>query len=363
MDRAKKKQKQRLKRERKRVALRKAQSGSPARQYGGGELVACYMNDDWRERGQAVAFVLRRGRDGRLAMATFLVDLWCAGLKDAWGRVGLSRDDFENSVDRISEQLHDTMDDAPLAEVAAVVAGGIRFARRNGFRLPHHYDRWAAFLGDLHPDLADLTHFGVEGGTKLRWVAPMHDLRARLIGSTVEQFLARPDVEFIIIGAEPFDDFGFDPRDGSAWGDDQADDDDDDEGEDADIDGDRLGSAEEVAQTFEVLDSMVKNASASLRRWCFANGRVPEKKIEDALPMVIARGFASIADEADPMAAAEAAEIRDREARILEALPEPERLRLQAAILQVEEFLRDRDDPQQFLAAFGLPGPGEDEEV
>src|SRR5687767_4262155 len=84
-DRARKKEKQRLKRQKKRDALRRAKGVSPYKRIASaGELVACYMNDDWRERGQAVAFVLRRGPGGVLAMASFMIDLWCAGLKDAW---------------------------------------------------------------------------------------------------------------------------------------------------------------------------------------------------------------------------------------------------------------------------------------
>lgn len=354
-DRARKKQKQRLKREKKRAAIRKAQGGSPARQYAGGEFVASYLNDDWRERGQAVAFVCRRGRDGRLAMATFIVDLWCAGLKDAWGRIGLTTDEFEDAVDRMSTQLDDTIDDAPLAEVAAVVAGGIRFARRNGFRLPAHYDRWTAFLGEIRPESADLTHFGVEGGAKLRWVAPMHDLRARLIGSTVEDFLARPDVE-AIADAEFFD----------LGSDDELlyEEDGDDEEEDADEEDEGLlGSAEEVAETFQVLDSMVENASASLRRWCFANGLVPEEKIDEALPLVVARGFASVTevDGRNPEAAKAAEEVRLLEAQIFDTLPEPEQLRLQAAVLQVEQFLRSVDGPKEMIEAFGLGASGRDD--
>src|SRR5947207_2226968 len=100
-DRARKLEKKRKKREQKRHQLRKANSVSPVKWAAQGRLVACMMNADWRERGQAVPFVLREGPGGRYVMATFMIDLWCAGLKDAWGRVDVLRNEFDEAVDRM----------------------------------------------------------------------------------------------------------------------------------------------------------------------------------------------------------------------------------------------------------------------
>src|SRR3954452_20828499 len=196
-DRASRKARQRQKREKKRQALRRAASVSPYKRAAAGALVACHVNADWRERGQATGYVLRRppGPGMGLAMACFLVDLWCAGLKDAWGRFEMLREEYDDVVERMGDRMDARMPEVPLEEAAAIVAGGIRFPVQNGFRLPPHYQRWTAFLGGkLDWQHADLSAFGVEGGTKLRWVAPMRDLGARLIGSAVEQFLAPPDV-------------------------------------------------------------------------------------------------------------------------------------------------------------------------
>jgi hypothetical protein len=345
-DQARKKQKQRLKREQKRRELRKSRGAGPARLFADGGLVACYVNSDWRERGQAAAFVLRRARDGRLGMATFMIDLWCAGLKDAWGRVGLTREEFEEVVDHMDATMDGTMDDAALPEVAALVAGAIRFARQNGFRLPAHHDRWAALLGELHPETADLSGFGYkeQEGKTLCWVGPMHDLRARLIGSTVEHFLTRPDVAFVL-GVEDgafIDEF---------YGD-------DDGGDDSDEEFDEELDEEGFEATAAVLDKMVEDGTASLRRWCFANGRVPEARIDAALPLVIARGFTSVIEGEVPSGEADrqVQEVRDKEREYLDSLPEAERLRVITAIAQVEEFLKGVKTPADLVAAFGLPG-------
>src|SRR4051812_12418100 len=151
-NRADKKAKQRLKGERKRLALRKAGAISPYKKAAHGRLAAVWANGDWRERGQASVFVFRETSGGGLAMAGFLVDLWCAGLKDAWGRLDVFREEFDKIVDGMDERMDGQMAEVPLDEAAGIVAGGIRFAVRNGFRLPAHYTRWTAFLGPLDPD-------------------------------------------------------------------------------------------------------------------------------------------------------------------------------------------------------------------
>ena len=198
-DRARKLEKKRKKREQKRQQLRKMNSVSPVKRATQGRLVACMMNADWRERGQAVPYLLREGPGGRYVMATFMIDLWCAGLKDAYGRVDVLRDEFDDAVARMDERMDGTMEDVSIDEVADVVAGSVRFARQNGFKLPKDWHKWAALVDpDLDFETADLSDFGKDGG--LLWVGPTSDLRRRLIGSTVAEFFARPDVHYV---AEP----------------------------------------------------------------------------------------------------------------------------------------------------------------
>ena len=101
----------------------------------------------------------------------------------------------DNLLDRMREEL----DVARLStsEAKRLVAGGVRFARQNGFKLPPHYERWTAIFGDLG-DLAavDLTDFGVEGG--LRYVGTKAFLQRRLAACTVDEFLNRPDVQWVL---------------------------------------------------------------------------------------------------------------------------------------------------------------------
>jgi hypothetical protein len=194
-DRAKKKERQRLKREKKRLAMRRAQSASPYKRIAAaGEVEACYINSNWQENGLATVQLIRRNPQGGHALAVFIIDIWCAGLKDAWGHLDLMQEELDGHLDRAQEEVELTRIDVELAR--QLVAGAIRFARKNGFKLPPKYERWTNLLGgDLQIDTADLSRFGKDG--KLLWVGPLDDLRDRLISCTAEQFCARPDVDFL----------------------------------------------------------------------------------------------------------------------------------------------------------------------
>src|SRR5438552_7128840 len=103
---ARKKQKQRLKREQKRLQAKRARALTPLDRIvrAGGQL-DCYANANWREMGMANIQMLGRAPDGRLAYAAFLVDVWCVGLKDAFGRREISRLDFDKLLDTMREQV------------------------------------------------------------------------------------------------------------------------------------------------------------------------------------------------------------------------------------------------------------------
>src|SRR5207248_7624217 len=107
------------------------------------------------------------------------------------------RTEFEEDyVKRMEERSDLPLERTDVQTVRHVVAGAIRFASENGFRLPHKFERWTLLIGgvgDWHT--ADIREFGIGG--KLRWCGPMHDLKKRLIRGSVDDFLQRPDVEFI----------------------------------------------------------------------------------------------------------------------------------------------------------------------
>lgn len=247
---SRKKAQQQRKRRKRKIESARLRAVNPYQRIGqSGEVVACYINENWDESGSATIFVLRRSRDQGLVLASFYVDLWCAGLKDAWGRLDITLEEFrERILDKTMTQFDLVRID--LGTIQSIVTGGIRFAHQNGFKLPHRYQRWTAILGDIGDwESADLRNFGVDG--KLRYIGTLDDLNKRLIGCSVDDFLERDDIDFILGD----DDFSL-------------------------LDDD--------AVAFEELNEKMNDRIVSaVRQWCFANGTKPHSRLADAVDIML----------------------------------------------------------------------------
>jgi hypothetical protein len=284
-DRARRKERQRLKREKKKLAQRRAQSVSPYKRIGSqGEVEACYINSDWDEEGLASLYVVRQNPQGGHALATFHIDTWCVGLKDAWGFLDLGQDELDKHFDRTREHFDLTRIDLETAR--RFVAAGIRFARQNGFRLPPHYDRWVNLLGGAGDvEHADLSGFGKDG--KLCWVGSVDDLRQRLIGSSVEDFLARSDVEYMMEVPESF----FDEEDES--------DQDEEDSDDGLLDDD---AAEELFDRVAIsyadgVESMTNEMASRIRQRLISRGQAPPDNLEETVCSYFAADLARSIEE------------------------------------------------------------------
>ena len=359
---ARKKQKHRLKRKQKQIEARKAKSVTPLDRIArSGGVLECYVNDDWTETGIASIQVLGRAADGGCAHAAFLVDVWCVGLKDAYGSRTALRSEFENLLERLGERMH--MGPIPAEVARRLVAGGVRFARQNGFHLPSHSDRWTAIFGDLGDVAsADLTDFGVEGnGRGLRYVGTLDFLKRRLAHCSAEQFLARPDVHWMLSDGTPANLAHVHLSDDDQ---DLGDDEDDD-----DLDFDTLDPEGEDAPILAVLENMVGGVADrtedAIRKWCFQTGRAPHPRLREALDTMLVSTLplamqGQLEEEvATPESPPPAVPHPTDLIRMgLEQMPADERLAVAEAMDQVTEYMNQFSTPQAMLTAMRLPPPG-----
>ena len=202
-DAARRKEKKRLKREKKRAEQRRAMAGSPYKRIAQvGPVHACYITEGWQTCGMSSIHFMRVNPQGGFAMACFLIDFWCAGLKEAWGSLDMHKEDIDWHLEKAQQHLALERIDPEAAR--QLVAGAIRYARQNGFRLPAHYERWVNLLGEIPaPATADLRPFGKDG--EVCWVGTREDLQKRLIGCTAEEFLHRRAANFIMPAHEFMD--------------------------------------------------------------------------------------------------------------------------------------------------------------
>ncbi len=315
-----KKARQRQKRKQKQQASRRKASVSPYRKLASsGDVTACYIQHGWEHDGTAAMFVVKRSADRRLALIAFFVDLWCMGLKDAWGRLGMTSEEIDEAVNRSPHLEFERID---LDTVRELVAGGIRFAQDNGFRLPHRYERWTAVLGDLGDlDQADLRRFGADG--KLRLVAPLEDVRKRLIGSTVDEFIARPDVEYLVDVGEPL------PPD----------------------EAEAVADMEDIDRTVETTS---ENMLQAVRQWCFAQKIPPHPDLHAACELMLEGIMHSPDVWSDDDEAQLGSLVRDVVNNML-AFETPEYAeRLRAALAQIGDYMANFDSPHAFIDTIGL---------
>ncbi len=274
------------------------------------QAMGWYINREWREAGIASLAAVRRAPDGRLVLAAFLVDVWCTGLKDAWGRVDMPPGELDRWLSRTRDAGMEMVSvDEALAR--RLVAGGVRFARQNGFRLPKHFERWIARAGGVG-DLAsaDLADFGKDG--KLLYVGTLADLRKRLIGCPVEEFLGRRDVDFIM---------------GPAGGD---------------------PAGEDMEDLQESMERVHAQALRAVTQWCFVTGQRPHPRLAEALQIIFEAGLQTgNRPDGEPDYAHGAKSI----GRTVEMAPAPESRQLAEAMHQLQQFMSQFPTPEAFCAA------------
>ena len=332
--------KRQAKRKAKAAARRREQGKSPLARLGSLESVRCFSQGSAGDEGMESVIVIREVRGGGNIAAFFLIDYTCIGLKDAFYRL-----DFDSSV-LAENPFGAAAERTTLAEAQTKIAAAIRWTREHPFVLPADTERCLKVVGDV-PDIehADTSEFGAEGGGLL-YVGLEKDLRRRLKGLSVEEFMAQKGVEVMFeIGAEDAegendqDDFG-----AAASGAYLDDDEEDDE------DFDAVDFAEDLAKMGQ---TMGKSIVAAARKWCFATNRVPHPAMEAAVELMLAASREGLLFEDEYSPEAQAA-VRAARTALLQ-LESPERRdEIQAADLQLQEFGHACPDPDA-LTGGALP--------
>lgn len=312
-----KKQRHQRKRHDRKRALQRARARSPYRVIGAsGATEACYVNRRWHETGLANIYCLRTVPGGGHAMAAFLVDIWCIGLKDAWGHLDITAARFnEQIIERGSDALELVRVDHEVA--VRLVAGGIRFAKQNCFRLPRRYERWTAMLGVSDADSADLSDFGHEGG--LTYIGAIEDLESRLIDCSVDEFFAREDVHFVIgVGDAPLVD-------------------------------------EDMREVGAITDEMRDRFLDGARQWCFARSIKPHPELPAACDILIESlvQVDSYGDDDEPSDEGVGKSV-DNVGRLLSFESGSAREDLYEAMDQLKQFVGQFETPEAMFRSMGF---------
>jgi hypothetical protein len=199
--RQKKLERKKQKRSEKRRDLHKAQSAGLATQMqraSSAHIHECLMSSGIVEDGIGHVVFSRKG-DGQISAAVFLVDVYCLGVKDAFGGM-MTLKDYQRFKEQLGGSGHDVAAiDAPSAR--RLVERAVDYARSIGFSPVADYRKLAPLFGDVNPDDGrDLCEFGQDG--KPLYVAGPYDspTRSRQIIKTLIRTCGLAGFDYVVPG-------------------------------------------------------------------------------------------------------------------------------------------------------------------
>lgn len=121
------------------------------------------LAESWTDTTQLThALVARRSERGEIAVAVFLVDLGCLGVKSAFARLFRNRTDYESELRGAIMEMQ-PMASAELNDVARILSEAIRYARELGFPPNREYYDAELVLGAVEPNTALTVPLGLDG--------------------------------------------------------------------------------------------------------------------------------------------------------------------------------------------------------
>jgi hypothetical protein len=125
-------------------------------------ILHCWISRSEESEGMGTVLLSRQLPSGQVAVATFLVDRDCLGIKDAWAEV-LHRTDYdEKFVRKLPSEI--AMRDVPPAEARKLLEQAVEYAHGIGFQPHPDYHKAVLLFGDVDPAQSDATfEFGKDG--------------------------------------------------------------------------------------------------------------------------------------------------------------------------------------------------------
>ena len=357
MSKPSKKERRRVKQKLKHKQSIKLRNESPYKRLAAaGRVEACKVNDSCREQGLFSIHALLSVPNRPPTLACFLVDKWCMGLKDAWGRLDMTYERYHDFMESAESRAGFKLVDMDPDEARKLIAAGIHQANVMGFRLPPNYGKWAKAMG-VGDDWAsaDISDFGKDG--KYFFVGPLDHLAKHLIDGDVEKFLARPDVGYI---AGMPGDFEPDDEEFEAGEDEEIEDlDDEDDEDDLDFDEDKEKElTDEEMQSFEeIVGTTANGMQNAVRKWCFANGLAPHPRLDEAVMLTL---IAAANRDVSALGPAERLPLSKNE--ILSMVGLKDRGEIGDALEQIRRTMDSFESAYAFADAAGIIVPDDDEE-
>ncbi len=120
----------------------------------------CWINSDWDEGRMAYIIIARKHTNGNFTVGTYLVDLNCLGVKDAYHYFNISDVEYNEIISRTKSNQEIKLVSYPL--VHNIIYAGIEFAEKYGFKPHKDYTSVTKYI--LEEDTEEIEFIDIECG-------------------------------------------------------------------------------------------------------------------------------------------------------------------------------------------------------
>jgi len=194
-------------------------------------IYECLVRSDWEETKMTTVLVARNHTNGNITVCSYLVDLFCLGVKDSMYLFNVPVQQYQEFKEKVNGEMEMTEVDYTLAH--NIVYAGIEFAEEFGFKPHKDYESVTKYM--LEEDTEDIELIEIECGNDGRPYyirGPFEDdAKARKIIAQLEKNAGPGNYDFV----DGFDEFDDDDFDDDEEFDDEFDDDEDEVNEFSEI--------------------------------------------------------------------------------------------------------------------------------
>ena len=166
------------------------------------EIGQCYMSDGLLEHGEGDIIISRKHTGGRLSFASFLVDVWCVGVKDSFFKLRREEEELED----ICRDFH--LVECSYEEAHNWIYGAIEFADEAGIEPDKSFALTQFFLEEDTDDIPLVEHeFGYNGQ---HFLVAHSGLEASRYLPLLREHLGEGNFQYVIGEGMPGDDMADD---------------------------------------------------------------------------------------------------------------------------------------------------------
>lgn len=169
-------------------------------------IFECMVSSEWEETGMCTVVIAREHINGNITFCTYVVDLYCLGVKDTLYQFNVSMTQYRDILEKISTEMEMINIDYALAH--NIVLASVEFAEEFGFKPCKEYESITKFM--LEEDTDDIELIEIECGKdgKPFYVqGPFEDdAKAHRIIAQLEKTAGRGNYNFILNTGDEFTD-------------------------------------------------------------------------------------------------------------------------------------------------------------